>query len=47
MIASARRGVRLEHLLTRPNASLDDLAGAVALATEHDLAALTVNPWLV
>ncbi|MGH2358251.1 MAG: deoxyribose-phosphate aldolase [Candidatus Limnocylindria bacterium] len=47
MIASARRTVRLEHQLTRPNASLHDLAAAVALATEHDLAALTVSPWLV
>lgn len=47
MNVSARRTVRLEHQLTRPNASLTDLAAAVALATEHDLAALTVSPWLV
>lgn len=47
MNASARRAVRLEHRLTQPNASLADLEVAVALATEHDLAALTVNPWLV
>ncbi|MDQ2689494.1 MAG: deoxyribose-phosphate aldolase [Chloroflexota bacterium] len=47
MTASARRAVRLEHRLTQPNASLADLDAAVALATEHDLAALTVNPWLV
>lgn len=47
MTATARRTVRLEHQLTRPNASLSDLRAAVALATEHDLAALTVSPWLV
>jgi deoxyribose-phosphate aldolase len=42
-----RRAVRLEHRLTQPNASLADLDAAVALAVAHDLAALTVNPWLV
>ena len=47
MTASARRTVRLEHRLTQPNASLEDLAAAVTLATEHEVAALTVNPWLV
>lgn len=47
MTASVRRAVRLEHRLTQPNASLADLDAAVALATEHELAALTVNPWLV
>ena len=47
MTASVRRAVRLEHRLTQPNASLADLEAAVALATEHELAALTVNPWLV
>jgi len=47
MSASARRAVRLEHRLTQPNASLADLESAVALATEHEIAALTVNPWLV
>ena len=47
MTASVRRAVRLEHRLTQPNASLHDLDAAVALATEHELAALTVNPWLV
>jgi deoxyribose-phosphate aldolase len=47
MIPSVRRAVRLEHRLTQPNASLADLDAAVALATEHDLAALTVSPWLV
>jgi deoxyribose-phosphate aldolase len=47
MTASVRRALRLEHRLTQPNASLADLDAAVALAVEHDLAALTVNPWLV
>ena len=47
MTASVRRAVRLEHRLTQPNASLADLDAAVALAVEHDVAALTVNPWLV
>ncbi|TME32974.1 MAG: deoxyribose-phosphate aldolase [Chloroflexi bacterium] len=48
MTAIGRRAVRLEHLLTAPNASLRDLDVAVALALEHDLVgALTVSPWLV
>jgi deoxyribose-phosphate aldolase len=47
MTASVRRALRLEHRLTQPNASLVDLDAAVALATEHELAALTVSPWLV
>lgn len=47
MTASARRALRLEHRLIQPNASLADLEVAVALATEHELTALTVNPWLV
>ena len=47
MTASVRRAVRLEHRLTQPNASLADLDTAVTLAVEQDLAALTVNPWLV
>ena len=47
MTVSVRRAVRLEHRLTQPNASLADLDAAVALAVEHELAALTVNPWLV
>ncbi|MGH2382472.1 MAG: deoxyribose-phosphate aldolase, partial [Candidatus Limnocylindria bacterium] len=47
MTASVRRAVRLEHRLTQPNASLADLDAAVTLAVQHDLAALTVNPWLV
>ncbi|MGH2380967.1 MAG: deoxyribose-phosphate aldolase [Candidatus Limnocylindria bacterium] len=47
MTSSVRRAVRLEHRLTQPNASLADLDAAVTLAIQHDLAALTVNPWLV
>ena len=47
MTGSVRRAVRLEHRLTQPTASLSDLEAAVALATEHEIAALTVNPWLV
>jgi deoxyribose-phosphate aldolase len=47
MIVTGRRPIRLEHRLTQPNASLADLATAIALATEHELPALTVNPWLV
>lgn len=48
MTVVGRRTVRLEHLLTAPNASMHDLDEAVALVLEHDLvAALTVSPWLV
>ncbi|HEX3220650.1 MAG TPA: deoxyribose-phosphate aldolase [Candidatus Limnocylindria bacterium] len=47
MTAIGRRAARLEHRLTRPNASLAELEAAVQLAVEHDCAALTVNPWLV
>jgi deoxyribose-phosphate aldolase len=47
MTAIGRRAARLEHRLTRPNASLAELETAVALAVQHDCAALTVNPWLV
>jgi deoxyribose-phosphate aldolase len=47
MTATGRRAARLEHRLTRPNASLTELDTAVALAIEHDCAAVTVNPWLV
>lgn len=47
MTSTVRRALRLEHRLTQPNASLSDLDAAVALATEHEVAALTVNPWLV
>lgn len=42
-----RRTARLEHRLTRPNASLSDLAAAAGLALEHELATLAVSPWLV
>jgi deoxyribose-phosphate aldolase len=47
MTAIGRRAARLEHRLTRPNASLAELDAAMALAIEHDCAAITVNPWLV
>ena len=47
MTVTGRRPIRLEHRLTQPNASLADLATAIGLATEHELPALTVNPWLV
>ena len=47
MTAIGRRVARLEHRLTRPAASLAELDAAVALALEHDCAAVTVNPWLV
>ena len=47
MTASVRRALRLEHRLTQQMASLRHLEAAVALATEHEVAALTVNPWLV
>ena len=47
MTSTVRRALRLEHRLTEPNASLTDLDAAVSLATEHELAALTVTPWLV
>jgi deoxyribose-phosphate aldolase len=47
MTPSVRRALRLEHRLTQPNASIADLDAAVALATGHELSALTVSPWLV
>jgi deoxyribose-phosphate aldolase len=47
MTVTGRRAARLEHRLTRPNASLAELEAAVALAIEHDCVAVTVNPWLV
>lgn len=48
MTAVGRRAVRLEHLLTAPNASLRELDDAVALVLEHDLiVSLVVSPWLV
>ncbi len=46
-MTSGRRAPRLEHRLTGANATLADLDTAVALATEHELAAVTVSPWLV
>lgn len=47
MTAIPRRAARLEHRLTRPTATLVELEAAVALAVEHDCAAITVSPWLV
>jgi deoxyribose-phosphate aldolase len=47
MTANRRPAVPLEHRLTQPNATLEDLSEAVALVSEHDLAALIVSPWLV
>lgn len=47
MTAIGRRAARLEHRLTRPNASLAELEAAVALAVEHECAAICVNPWQV
>jgi deoxyribose-phosphate aldolase len=47
MTASVRRALRLEHRVTQPTASLADLDAALALASEHEIASLTVNPWLV
>jgi len=47
MTALERPGARLEHRLTRPNVSLAELYAAVDLALEHELAGLTVSPWLV
>ena len=47
MTAIGRRAARLEQRLTRANASLAELDAAVAMAIQHDCAAVTVNPWLV
>lgn len=47
MTASVRRALRLEHRVTQPTASLADLDAALALASDHEIASLTVNPWLV
>ena len=44
LTATGRRAARLEHRLTRANASLAELDAAVALAVEHDCAAVTVTP---
>ncbi len=46
-MTSGRRTARLEHRLTGANATTGELEQAVALAVGHDLAALTVSPWLV
>lgn len=46
-MTAPRRTARLEHRLTRPNASLAELDAAVRLALEHQLASLAVSPWLV
>lgn len=46
-MTTPRRAARLEHRLTSANATSKDLDAAVALAVAHDLAALTVSPWLV
>jgi deoxyribose-phosphate aldolase len=47
MTLTGRRPLRVEHRLTQPNASLADLAVAVGLAMDHEVAALNVSPWLV
>ena len=47
MTAPGQRVARFEHRLTRPNASLADLDAALALASEQELPAIVVNPWLV
>ncbi len=47
MTALGPTDARLEHRLTSSTASLADLDTAVALAIEHDLAALVVSPWLL
>lgn len=46
-MTALRRIARLEHRLTRPNASLAELDTACALALESQLASLAVSPWLV
>jgi deoxyribose-phosphate aldolase len=46
-MTALRRTTRLEHRLTRPNASLAELDEAVGLALEHHLTTLAVSPWLV
>jgi deoxyribose-phosphate aldolase len=47
MTAVERPGARLEHRLTRPNASLAELQAAVTLAVDSELASLIVSPWLL
>ncbi|MGZ8562926.1 MAG: deoxyribose-phosphate aldolase [Candidatus Limnocylindria bacterium] len=46
-MTAPRRTARLEHRLTRPNASLAELDAAIGLALGNELASLTVSPWLV
>ena len=46
-MTAPRRTARLEHRLTRPNASLAELDAAIGLALEHQMASLAVSPWLV
>lgn len=46
-MTAPRRTARLEHRLTQPTASLAELEAAIGLALEHDLASLSVSPWLV
>jgi deoxyribose-phosphate aldolase len=46
-MTAPRRTARLEHRLTRPNASLAELDAAIRLALEHEVASLAVSPWLV
>jgi deoxyribose-phosphate aldolase len=46
-MTALRHTVRLEHRLTRPNASLAELDAAIGLAVKHELASLVVSPWLV
>ncbi|MDP9250028.1 MAG: hypothetical protein M3O78_01500, partial [Chloroflexota bacterium] len=47
MTALERPEARLEHRLTRPNASLAELHAAVSLAVDSELGALIVSPWLL
>lgn len=46
-MTALRRIARLEHRLTRPNASLNELDAACALALHHQLSSVAVSPWLV
>ena len=46
-MTALRRTARLEHRLTRPNASLAELDIACAMALEHQLDSLAVSPWLL
>jgi len=46
-MTALRQTARIEHRLTRPNASLAELDAAIGLVLEHQLATLAVSPWLV